>query len=186
MIDPAALARKPTIDGDTIRLVPLAERHAEAFFSSLGDPESRSLTGTHRDFTYEQIVRWCASRAEQDDRVDLAIEDRDTGEFLGELALLDADLPNESIGFRIALVPGSVDRGVGTQAVRLTLAHAFDTLGFHRVQLEVYSHNPRALRVYLKCGFVEEGRLRDALLWDGVRHDSIVMGILRPEFERTR
>jgi DNA ligase D-like protein (predicted polymerase) len=39
-------------------------------------------------------------------------------------------------------------------------------------------NNPRAQRVYEKCGFVREGVLRDAVHRDGGWHDSIVMSVL--------
>jgi ribosomal protein S18 acetylase RimI-like enzyme len=67
------------------------------------------------------------------------------------------------------------------QATRLVLGYAFDTVRLHRVSLEVYSFNPRAQHVYSKCGFVVEGRQRDALCWDGRWYDAIVMGILETD-----
>ena len=46
------------------------------------------------------------------------------------------------------------------------------------IELEVYDFNPRAQRVYEKCGFTVEGRARDALLWDGGWHDAVLMSIV--------
>ncbi len=57
------------------------------------------------------------------------------------------------------------------------IAYAFDVLGLHRVELEYYSFNPRAGRAYAKVGFVEEGRRRHALLYDGEWIDAITMAI---------
>ena len=66
---------------------------------------------------------------------------------------MDAD--NRSCVFRIALIGSRVfGRGFGTEAIRLILAHAFDTVGVHRVELEVYSFNPRARHVYEQVGAV--------------------------------
>ena len=72
-------------------------------------------------------------------------------------------------------------RGFGTEITRLVLGYAFDAVGLHRVELEVYAFNPRAQRVYEKCGFRVEGRRREALLWDGERVDVLDMGILRTD-----
>nr|WP_174257526.1 GNAT family protein [Phytoactinopolyspora alkaliphila] len=168
--------------GERIRLVPLGPRHVDATFEALQDPEGLRLTGTHQTFTYEQIERWCASREEQPDRLDMVIELNDTGAYAGELSVNEFDLDNESAGFRIALVSGFQGQGIGPEATRLILGYVFDVVGLHRVQLEVFSFNERARRSYEKCGFVVEGRLRDALFWHGERHDTIVMGILRSEF----
>ncbi|WP_148587797.1 GNAT family N-acetyltransferase [Streptomyces sp. WAC01526] len=179
MIDATALAEKPVLTGVRIRLVPLAIRHAAAFHAACQAPETRRLTGTHHDFTLAELEAWCAGSAERADRLDLAIEDRESGDFLGELALSQIDPPNAHGSFRIALVPEATGRGVGSEATRLLLGHAFDRVGLHRVQLEVYDYNPRARRAYEKCGFEVEGRMREALFWDGAWHDVLVMAVLR-------
>ncbi|MFI1159509.1 GNAT family N-acetyltransferase [Streptomyces sioyaensis] len=179
MIDATALSEKPVVTGDGIRLVPLSARHADAFHAACLDPESRRLTGTHHDFTLKEIQDWCAGCPDRADRLDLAIEDRESGAFLGELALSQIDKDNAYGVFRIALVPSATDRGIGSEATRLLLDHAFDRVGLHRVQLEVFDFNPRARRAYEKCGFEVEGRLREALRWDGEWHDVLVMAALR-------
>lgn len=181
MVDLRALADKPTLEGDRVRLVPFGVEHVEPFFAAVHDPESRRLTGTHRSFTLDEITAFAASRAAAPDRLDLAVVARDTGEFLGELALNDVDPPNESAGFRIALTPSHVGKGYGTEATKLVLRYAFDTVGLHRVELEVFEFNARAIRAYEKAGFVVEGRRRAALLWDGERYDAFVMGALAPD-----
>ncbi|MFE6738492.1 GNAT family N-acetyltransferase [Streptomyces tubercidicus] len=88
--------------------------------------------------------------------------------------------------FRIALVPDATDRGIGSEATRLLLDYAFERVRLHRVQLEVFDYNPRARRAYEKCGFEVEGRMREALYWDGARHDVLVMAALRPGRARGR
>jgi len=55
------------------------------------------------------------------------------------------------------------------------------TVGLHRVSLGVYDFNPRAQRVYEKCGFSHEGRLREALRWDGQWHDELLMAVLHSD-----
>ena len=74
------------------------------------------------------------------------------------------------------------NKGYGTDAVRLILRFAFLELNVHRVSLSVFEYNPRAKRAYEKAGFVEEGRVRGALLREGRRWDEIFMGVLRPEW----
>ncbi len=78
--------------------------------------------------------------------------------------------------------PGKLGKGLGRAAVRLALAHAFGTLGLHRVSLRVVAYNARAIRCYAACGFVVEGREREAALVGGERHDDIMMGVLAREF----
>jgi RimJ/RimL family protein N-acetyltransferase len=52
------------------------------------------------------------------------------------------------------------------------------------VYLHVYEFNRRAIRAYEKCGFVLEGRLRQARYSEGKYHDVLILSILRPEWEQ--
>jgi RimJ/RimL family protein N-acetyltransferase len=181
---PISLAAKPTLAGDKVLLRPVAVEDVE--FIPDDDPEAMRLTGSHprpEDLSREFMREWYATRADHDDRLDLAVVDRATGIFAGEVVLNDLDRDNESCNFRI-LLSGDANRGrgLGTEATRLILRHAFETVGLHRVDLEVYDFNPRARRVYEKVGFVFEGTRRDALHWDGEWVDAHVMSILAPEW----
>ncbi|MGP8297974.1 GNAT family N-acetyltransferase [Streptomyces inhibens] len=180
MIDASALSEKPVLTGARIRLAPLSIRHAAAFHHTFLDPETRRLTGTHHDWTLRELQDWCAGSADREDRLDLAIEDRESGDYLGELALSQIDPDNAHGSFRISLTQDATGRGIGSEAIRLLLDHAFDRVGLHRVQLEVFAFNERARRAYEKCGFEVEGRMREALFWDGEWHDVFVMAALRP------
>jgi RimJ/RimL family protein N-acetyltransferase len=124
-------------------------------------------------------VAWCRGRADAPGRYDWAIVGTDDGGWLGECALNDIDPENRSAGFRIALDrrPG---HGLGTEATGLVLDLAFGELGLHRVELEVFDFNLRAQKSYAKSGFTVEGVKRGGLLWDGVRHDVIMMAALSP------
>lgn len=180
----ASFADSPTVTGQRVVLRPLGATDADDFWADLHDPEAIRLTGTHRTFTRAEIDRWCATRAEQTDRIDLAVLDRATGAWAGELAITDWDPDNRSCSFRIALTGAARGRGLGTEATRLVVDHVFDRIDdppVHRLELEVFDFNPRARRAYERVGFRREGVLRDALRWDGEFHDVIVMSLLRSD-----
>ena len=73
------------------------------------------------------------------------------------------------------LAPDFRGRGIGERLLRATLDACRGK--FERVALNVYSHNERAHRLYLRCGFVEEGRQRGAWKLDGVTSDIIDMAL---------
>jgi RimJ/RimL family protein N-acetyltransferase len=153
--------------------------------ASLADAETMRLTGTMRSFTLEQVRAHCAGLEDRSDRVDLAIRDPADDRWLGEVVLMDVDPANRSAAFRIALAREALTgRGLGREAARLLLAWAFDHLRLHRVSLEVYAFNARAIHVYEALGFRHEGRLRQALWQDGAWHDALVMGMLAGELVR--
>jgi RimJ/RimL family protein N-acetyltransferase len=74
-------------------------------------------------------------------------------------------------------------QGYGTDATHLILRFGFTELNLHRISLTVFDYNTRALQVYRKLGFVEEGRAREFLQRDGRRWDMIFMGLLRSEWQ---
>jgi GNAT superfamily N-acetyltransferase len=80
-------------------------------------------------------------------------------------------------GVAMGLLPAWRDRGWGTKLMQqsLTAAHAF---GFTRVELSVYTGNPRAAALYRKHGFVEEGVKRRSVCIDGTYFDEIMMARL--------
>lgn len=113
------------------------------------------------------------------------------GRFLGEVRLDGLDPHDARARLAVGLYdPARLGMGLGREIVRLVLAYAFGTLGLHRINLRVVAYNTRAIRCYLACGFVMEGREREAALVGGERHDDIMMGILSrefaPDFKTTR
>jgi RimJ/RimL family protein N-acetyltransferase len=55
-------------------------------------------------------------------------------------------------------------------------------MNLNRIYLRVYADHSLAINAYRKCGFVEEGRLRQDVYSEGGYHDMLVMGVLKREF----
>lgn len=179
MLSDDAFRGQPVLHGETIRLEPVGPQHVAAAVAALDDAEVTRLTGSHATFTADQVEAHLRAMMARDDRADWSIVRTADDRYVGEAVLNQFDPDNESANFRIWVGwPENRQRGYGTQATRLVVGYAFDTVGLHRVDLEVYSFNPRAQHVYEKAGFRVEGRKRDALRWDGQWYDAIVMSIL--------
>jgi RimJ/RimL family protein N-acetyltransferase len=101
---------------------------------------------------------------------------------IGLVSLWDRTIPHEAAEISIWLGRGHRDAGLGTEALRLALRHAFDQLKLHKVYLRVLDYNARAMRAYEKSGFKVEGTLREEMRVDGAWHDLIYMGVLADEF----
>lgn len=48
----------------------------------------------------------------------------------------------------------------------------------------MHAYNTRAYRCYFKCGFIEEGRIREKIYINGKYEDVILLGLLRREYEK--
>ncbi len=105
------------------------------------------------------------------------------GRWIGEIRLDAMDASDRRARLAIGLYdPQRLGRGLGREAISLLLTHAFSDLALHRVGLRVLAYNVRAIRCYRACGFVEEGREREAAFVGGEWHDDLVMGVLADEF----
>jgi len=69
-------------------------------------------------------------------------------------------------------------RGIGGRLLERTLRDAWGK-GFTRVELEVFSDNDAAIRLYEHAGFEHEGRKRRARVIDGSVQDLLVMAVVR-------
>lgn len=147
--------RNPTIEGRLVLLRPFAEADLPAAWEMVNDPVGNDLTATTEAFDYEQVRDWYLSREQHTDRIDLAIVERSTGEFAGEVVLSDHEPDAGQCSFRISLRgPAWFGRGLGTEATDLVVRHGFEQLHLDRITLEVLARNPRATRTYEKIGFV--------------------------------
>ena len=62
------------------------------------------------------------------------------------------------------------------------MGFAFLVLNLHRLSINVFAYNQRAIKAYERLGFKFEGIERKMLLRDGQRWDVIYMGILKDEW----
>jgi L-phenylalanine/L-methionine N-acetyltransferase len=72
-------------------------------------------------------------------------------------------------------------KGIGTALMRAALDLADKWLNLTRVELEVYTDNDAAIRLYERFGFEREGTLRQHAFRDGRYVDSYMMARLRYE-----
>ncbi len=108
-----------------------------------------------------------------------AIHTRNDDTLIGTTALTDAGpgSPRSAL-FRIVIgEKWAWDQGFGTDATKLVVAEAFETLGLEEVQLEVFRHNPRAIAAYTKVGFVRTGAHTEFVPPDGTPLHVVEMAI---------
>jgi RimJ/RimL family protein N-acetyltransferase len=132
------------------------------------------------------IIRWSRDEHERalgdPDQAHLLV--LDPGGPVGFVLLAGLTSDHRAVELR-RIVVAAKGGGLGRQALKLALDHAFGELGAHRVWLDVKVENERARRAYAAVGFVDEGVLRDALLTGGSSFESlVVMSILEHEWSR--
>jgi ribosomal-protein-alanine N-acetyltransferase len=127
--------------------------------------------------------RYDAGELDTTDRFLLLVIETE-GTLIGAMQLSNTEnLPSRSATFGIMIGdPAYLDRGYGTEASKLLLDYAFAVLGYHKVNLDLFEYNARALAMYEKLGFVVEGRRRENHWSRGRFWDDILMGVTAEEW----
>lgn len=82
----------------------------------------------------------------------------------------------------LAVHPDLRGRRIADEAARLLQRHLIFELGYHRLQLECYGFNERAIRHAERAGFVREGVKRKAYWRHDEWVDGVLFGLLREDF----
>jgi RimJ/RimL family protein N-acetyltransferase len=172
------------LEGTQIVLRRHVPANQKAFERWYADPDVARLT-RYQDgpMRRDEIERFFAARVVGPDSLALAVHVKSSGRLVGTCAFSQLDGDNGSALYHITIGEKDVwGRGYGTEATRLMLDHAFNTLGLHRVALSVFEFNTRAIRSYRRCGFQLEGRAREAIWREGRWWDEISMSVLEPDW----
>ena len=133
--------------------------------------------------------RWLDGLNQSADRfyfMAVAMVGNHVGDPVGLVRMDEYDLVNRSLRVGADVLPGMRHKGYGNQIYDAMETYAFDFLGMHRIWLLVRDGNNVARELYLKRGFKEEGRMRDAIFRWGKWIDYIMMSLLEPEYRKKR
>jgi RimJ/RimL family protein N-acetyltransferase len=174
--------------GETVTLRRHVRENLRDFLRWYQDAEVARLT-RYQDgpMRPDEIERFFMLRAMGPDSLAMGIHVKATDQLIGSCAFSQLDGDNGSVLFHITIGEHAAwGHGYGSEATALMVDHAFESLGLHRVALTVFAFNERAVRSYLKVGFVVEGTAREAIWRDGRWWDEIHMSVLEPEWRAAR
>ena len=159
-----------------------------AFLRWYADPEIARLARYQATpMRPEEIERFFAARVAGPESLAMAVHEKATGRLIGTCAFSQLDGDNGSALYHITIgEPDAWGHGYGTEATRLMVDHAFGTLGLHRVSLNVFEFNERAIRAYQRVGFLVEGRSRESIWRYGRWWDELAMSILMSDWNAAR
>ena len=118
---------------------------------------------------------------ENPDEAHWLIVDAGSDKPLGFVLLAGLTNSHGSVELR-RIVVADKGKGIGRAGLRIVTQRVFEEFGAHRLWLDVKEFNHRARRFYASEGFVEEGRLREALRGPDGYETLIVMSMLESEY----
>lgn len=174
------------IYGERIRLRATERDDVKKFHTWVNDPEVTSYLSLYLPMSMTDEENWfnaMTQRSQNEKPLVIELRSENDWKMIGNCAVFDIDTVTRSAELGIML--GEKDewnKGYGTEAITVLARHCFETLNMNRVYLRVYAENLRAKRTYEKAGFIEEGRLREAVYKHGRYDDVFMMSILYSEW----
>lgn len=174
--------------GRSVSLVPLTPDHAPALWTHLGGDANlwRWTYMLGAGFPTlasceEAVAAWSASQDPQFYAVVVA------GEALGIMSYLSIVPAHRRIEVGSVILGGALQRSrAATEAFYLLLRHAFEDLGYLRVEWKANALNGPSLAAARRLGFAPEGVLRRHMVVKGRARDTAYFGVTDAEWPVVR
>ena len=154
------------IETRRLTLRPFTLEDAEDMFAGwASDPEvTRFLTWpTHTGVEVScAVLRDWTSRYADGGYFNWAVEWKETGRVIGNIAVVKLDEEKEAADMGYCLGRAFWGRGIMPEALQAVMSYLFDTVGLNRVAACHDTNNPKSGRVMAKAGMKREGMLRGA------------------------
>ncbi|KOO07429.1 spermidine N1-acetyltransferase [Vibrio hepatarius] len=110
------------------------------------------------------------------------VVENENKELIGLVELIEINYIHRSAEFQIIIAPDHQGKGYAKQAVHRALDYSFSILNLHKIYLLVALDNEKAIHLYKKCGFIEEGHLVEEYFMNGRYRDVKRMYILQHHY----
>jgi len=172
---------KPPLEGELVRLRAPEPEDEPYYYQWINDPEVTYNLLARYPFTHAQELEFIAKPSSYG-YVNLTIVTLGDALPIGNATLRNANPENRSADLGIMIGDRAYwDRGYGTDAMRTICRFGFEVMNLHRIELDVFADNARAIKVYERLRFVHEGRKREAHYRRGEYVDVVTMGLLAGE-----
>ena len=173
--------------GDGFRLRRATAEDADFLLELSGhedvEPFLRVVRATDRDDLLEEIERSLAEPQESG-RFVIEVEENGAWRLAGVMGFDLANRRNRIANLGgLAVHPDFRGRRLADDAARLFQRHLLLDLDFHRLQVEIYGFNGRAIQHAERSGFIREGVKRKAYWRHGEWVDGVLFGLVREDLE---
>jgi N-acetyltransferase len=179
----------PALTGRFVRLEPLAEEHRDGLRAA-GDDDRvwEHMTVFGRGAEFDRVFDDALAQRDAGKRVPLAVRLLATGELVGATGYIDPVPAHKRVEIGWTWYrPDQWATAVNPECKLLLLSHAFDVLGFNRVQLVTDLRNTRSQAAIAKLGAVREGVMRSHMVTRGGRiRDSVLFAIVAADWPQVK
>lgn len=189
---PAAVPSRQPIAGDAVRLEPLdPARHGAALWSASHgpghDPTMWDYLGYGPFPSEAEFSVWLVSQAASPDPLFFAIVDGASGRAEGMASYMRMSAADGVIEIGHIWFGAALQRTrQATEAIFLLARHAFDDLGYRRLEWKCNALNARSRAAAARFGFTYEGTFRQHMITKGRNRDTAWFSIIDGEWPAIR
>jgi RimJ/RimL family protein N-acetyltransferase len=186
-VDPSPMRPAPTtLEGQIVRLVPMARTHVAAIRAAADFPEIWAWTAAgpvHTLADAEAYVDFALSEQAAGRVIPFVTFDRTSGELIGSTRFMNISAPDRRVEIGSTWIrPDRQRSGANREAKMLMLQLAFDVWGALRVELKTDTFNTQSAAAIERIGATYEGTLRQHMVVRGRVRDSMYFSILDTEW----
>jgi RimJ/RimL family protein N-acetyltransferase len=179
----------PPLTGRFVRLEPLAEAHREALRLAADDDRVwEHMTVLGRGPEFDRVFDDAISQRDAGRRVPYAVRLLATNELVGATGYIDPTPAHKRVEIGWTWYrPDQWATAVNPECKLLLLSHAFDALGYNRVQFVTDLRNTRSQAAIAKLGATREGVMRAHMITRGGRiRDSVLFAITATDWPQAK
>ncbi len=162
------LLKDVTLEGQNVRLEPLAQAHAQELTVAAADPRIWKWYSTPPLLAAQDVAAMIAEALANKtlgSQLAFAIVDKTSGKAVGGTRYLNIDRGNRRVEIGWTWLGTHYQRtALNTEAKLLLLTHAFETLGCIRVEFKTDSLNEQSRKALERIGAVYEGIHRNHMI----------------------
>lgn len=153
------------------------------------DDEINQNTGGNKYFVSSEYDRkWLDDKMlNTQKQIYLMICLKEDNKSIGYLSLTNIDHLNKKATLNGYTISAQYQgHGYATEAMKLMVQYAFDELNMNRIEIAFLDRNEISFHIGKKCGYTQEGLLRNYIYKRGCYHDVRLCSILRSDYERLK
>jgi RimJ/RimL family protein N-acetyltransferase len=175
------------VEGEGLRIRRATDDDLHFIFELLNDEEVKPFLAASRPRDRDGILDDIRASTERLGEFGLFVIEVPEDERWARAGMMEFALVNRRSRIAhlsgLAIHPAFRGRRLSDEAARVFQRHLVFDLDFHRLQLEVYGFNERAIRHAERSGFVREGVKRKAYWRHGEWVDGVIFGLVREDLE---
>lgn len=179
---------RPFIEGEQIYLREVRTSDVgENYYRWLNDPEvTRYLETRYVPRSLQNIREFVERMDGNQDEIFLAICLKGNDRHVGNIKLGPINWIHRFGDVSLLIGEKSCwGKGVGTEAIRVLAAFAFDVLNLNKLRAGCYEDNRAPARAFMKAGFIQEGMLKKQWQSAGRFQDELLFGLCREDWNQS-